>query len=470
MLAEAGPGHEAAHGAGVVEPVAVQHHTSGGDDDGGPARERPAVERGEVSAHVQRAAVDDAFLGRIEDDQIGVEPGRDGALARKGVDAGRAGGEDFDEVLHPGLAGRFPQGGEGDGHPRFDAGEPVRHFADVVRALPLLREVVAGVVGRDGVDGAVGQPFPERGDGLRAAHRRAAGVPLGHHRSVDAVVEGEIVRAGLGVGLLPPGAGLADQIHGAGGGLVHKVDGGAGVFGHGQGFLDRDLFGQFGAGAVQVFDADPAVVRVLPGAVRDDGVVLGVDVGEAVQADHLAHDLQDRVPVSHGGAAVGGVHLDGPDALGGELLQLPWHRFVPLDHRPVQRDVAAGLAGQFLLVQDRCERGLAGVAGDAEVDDRGGPAPQSGRRGGPVVIEGAEPPGDLGYVAVPVDAAGNDQQAGGIDDAVRVRDRLGGVHQPVDAAVPDHNVGLLAAETVDHGAVGDDEIWGVGHRCPPRLK
>ena len=278
------------------------------------------------------------------------------------------------------------------------------------------------------------------------------------------------MRAGLGVGLLAAGAGLADQIDGAGGGLVHKVDGGAGVFGHGQGFLDRDLLGQFGAGAVQVFDADPAVVRVLRGAVRDDGVVLGVDVGEAVQADHLAHDLQDGVPVRHGGAAVGGVHLDGPDALGGELLQLPRHRFVPADHGAVQRDVAPGLPGQFLLVQDGRERGFPGIAGDAEVDDGGGAAPQGGRRRGPVVIEGAEPPGDLGYVAVPVDAAGNDQQAGGVDDARGGRDRLGGVHQPVDAAVPDHNVGVLAAEAVDHGAVGDDEFWGVGHRCPPRLK
>ncbi|BAS10963.1 hypothetical protein AHiyo4_43850 [Arthrobacter sp. Hiyo4] len=346
-----------------MEPVAVHHHASGGDDDGRPARERPAVERGEVGAHVQGVAVDGSFLDRIEDDQVGVEPGGDGSLAGKGVDAGGAGGEDFDEVLDPGVAGSFHQGGECDGHPGFDARESVRHFADVVRALPFLREVVAGVVGGNGVDGAVGKPFPERGDGLRAAHGRAAGVPLRHYRSVDAVVEGEVVGTGLGVGLLAAAAGLGDQIHGSGSGLVHKVDRRAGVFGHGQRFLDRDLFGQFGAGAVQVFDADPAIVRVLLRAVRDDGVVLGMDVGEAVQADHLAHDLEDGVPVRHGGAAVGGVHLDGPDALGGELLQLPGHRFVPADHGAVQRDVTPGLPGQRLLGKHGVQRGFPGIPG-----------------------------------------------------------------------------------------------------------
>ncbi|BAS10962.1 hypothetical protein AHiyo4_43840 [Arthrobacter sp. Hiyo4] len=71
-------------------------------------------------------------------------------------------------------------------------------------------------------------------------------------------------------------------------------------------------------------------------------------------------------------------------------------------------------------------------------------------------------------MAVSVHAAGNDQQAGGIDDARSGGDRLGGVHQLVDAALPDHNVGPVAAEAVDHGAVGNDEFWGVGHRCPPK--
>ncbi|MCY1381180.1 hypothetical protein D9M69_690560 [compost metagenome] len=83
---------------------------------------------------------------------------------------------------------------------------------------------------------------------------------------------------------------------------------------------------------MQVLNADPAVIGVLFGAVDNDGVMLGVDVGEPVKAHHLAHYLQDGVPVRHGGTAVGGVHLDRPDALGRELFQLPRHRLVPADH------------------------------------------------------------------------------------------------------------------------------------------
>ena len=108
VLAEAVAGHEAANGAWVMEAVGVQHHASGGYHDGGPAAECLAVEGREVRAHVQGGAVYGAFLGGIEDDEVGVEPFSDGSLARKGVDPGRSCGEDLDEVLHPGGRRRRP--------------------------------------------------------------------------------------------------------------------------------------------------------------------------------------------------------------------------------------------------------------------------------------------------------------------------------------------------------------------------
>ncbi|CAH0316671.1 hypothetical protein SRABI128_04707 [Microbacterium sp. Bi128] len=320
------------------------------------------------------------------------------------------------------------------------------------------------------MDGSGGKPVPQRGDGLGAAHRRAAGVPLGEGGAVDGVVQGEVVRARFREGVHSVAAGPGDEVYGPRRGLVHKVDGSVGVLGHRQGLLDRDLLREFGPGPVQVFDADAAVVRMLLGAVGNDGIVFGVDVGKAVEPDHLAHDLQDGVPVGHGGAPVRGVHLDRTDTFGGELFELPRHSLVPLDHRAVQGDVAAGLACQFLLVQHRGQRGLAGVAGDAEVDNGGGAAPEGSGGCCPVVVQGTEPSGYLGDMAVAVHATRNHQLAGGVDAPGGSGDRLGSVHELDDRPAVHHDVHILAAETVDHGAVGNDKVWGVGHRCPPSRK
>src|SRR5205807_10348084 len=98
---------------------------------------------------------------------------------------------------------------------RLHAGDARADLTEVHRA-PALVERVAAVVAAHGLDLAPGDPRPDAGLHLlipdRWRHQVADGVPA----SVDAVVQAQEMRAGLGHRRQPPRSGLADQVDGEG--------------------------------------------------------------------------------------------------------------------------------------------------------------------------------------------------------------------------------------------------------------
>ena len=170
--------------------------------------------------------VDGPLLLRVEDGDVRVAAQAQPPLGGQAEDGGGVVGHPPDQVgqLHPpGVV----QLGEGNGQGGLQADHAAGGLGQ--GALLLLRGV-GGVVGGDGVDGAVLQPGDDALDVLGGAQRR---VHPGHGALGEHLVlgEGEVLGAGLTGEGDPPLLHPAHDIHRLGGGYVTDVHMGPGLLG-----------------------------------------------------------------------------------------------------------------------------------------------------------------------------------------------------------------------------------------------
>jgi hypothetical protein len=366
---------------------------------------------------------------------------------------------------HP-VLGHEP--GECHRQPCLHPGQAVGHDADVVAVLRLLRRGVAAVIGAkrvDIVDIADDGAGAQRGHRPRRAQRGATHEALRVVASVSALVEGEVVRAGLGVGADAAAAGGADQVDRLRGGLVHEVHRCPDVLGGGEHLRHGGSLGQLGAGERVVPGVSALIRGGEPLCVLDHVVGFGVHVRDAALGVQRAQHLEHGVRLCHDDVLVRREHLDRPDATVGHCRDLLRRGVVPGDHAPVQRGVAPGDGGEIPALLHGIERALPRLR-DREVDDRGGAAPERRDTRSCVVIELGVLAEPLPDVTVRVDPARDDELARGVDRPLVRRERQHRVLYRDDPAVRHDDGGRAAAARVDDGAAVDDEVrrlWE-GHR------
>ena len=164
-----------------------------------------ALERGIIDVRDLVGRGDASSFGRIDDDDVGVAARCEDTLAReRAVELCRVFGQNLSHLLRRDAALGHALGVEQDAA-RLHAGQAAGDLREVALSGVLLRQGEAAMVGGDGLDRAVGQRGPE---GLLIglfAQRRCADEAgrVGIVRLViAAVVEQEVVRAGLDVDLL----------------------------------------------------------------------------------------------------------------------------------------------------------------------------------------------------------------------------------------------------------------------------
>ena len=268
-----------------------------GVDD--PAAELAAVEGGVAGPAGQLGPVDRPGGGRVE--------ARPGWPARPGATgppwppqppaAGRPGGEPLDRGGQVQVAG-LDQLGEGHGQGGLQP-EHARRGRGPLDLLVLAG--VGGVVGGDGVEGAVGQPLADGLDVGLLAQRR---VDL-EHRVIGAgglVGQGEVVGGGLGGDPHPAGPGRPDQLDRAPGGDVAQVQPAAGQLGQQQVAGDHHLLGGGRPAGQPEHGRHLALVHL--GAVGQRGV-LGVVGDHRVEGPGVLEREPQQPGLADGPAVVG---------------------------------------------------------------------------------------------------------------------------------------------------------------------
>ena len=190
--------------------------------------------------------------------------------------------------------------------------------------------------------------------------------------------------------------------------------------------------------------------------------IFGVDEHEGVERGGALHDLEHEAILNHEDVGVGHEELEGGDALGCHVLHLG-EGFVVLAEvgdGHVERVVDAGFAGGF-GVPGGFGLGQGVAAGlQGEVDDGGGAAHGGGAGAGEVVVGGGGAAEGHVEMGVDVDAAGEHEEVGGVDQGVACGMDAGGYLGDLFAF--DEDVGALLAGGVDDGAVLDE----CAHRFP----
>ncbi len=202
------------------DPPARQHRPH-------PAGDLPALVAGVVDVHVVRRRRQHLRRGRVVDDDVRVRARGDRALARV-------------EPEHPGRgrAGQLDPAAPRDVpvdhalvqqvHPVLDARQPVRDLGEVAEPHLLLRlEAERAVVGRDHRQVVRAQPAPQRRLVLAGPQRGGADVLGALEPGPGEVVVGQeqVLRAGLGEGVVPLVARLRDLRQRLLRRQVHDVDG-----------------------------------------------------------------------------------------------------------------------------------------------------------------------------------------------------------------------------------------------------
>ena len=279
------------------------------------------------------------------------------------------------------------------------------------------------MVGGDGLDVAPTQGFPQEGllalvpDGGRADVPGRLGIIL---VEVHAVVQQQVLGAGLHVDLLAPVPGVLDFLQRF---LVGQVDddhGGLRCLGDAQQAGDRLRLqigrpGQGMAGRGEL----PAVFPLGDHAVDDPGV-LAVDAADAAQGFQLLQ-RPVHIPVAHHHGGIGHVHFERGDALGEHIRQFRPDGLVPVVDGHVEAVVAEGPSVGLLVPQVQAIMQALALVGAGEVDDGGGAAPERRPAAGVEIIRRGGVAHIQVKVGVGVDEAGEQQAPGHIHHPVDVR-------------------------------------------------
>ncbi len=269
--------------------------------------------------------------------------------------------------------------------------------------------------------------------------------------------EHQVLRASLRQGMQAALLRVLELAQGVLVGEMHDVHRGAGYMRDGDGAV----------GGLSFCMGRPAV-RVMVGlgfALReharnhdvDYAAILGVDAAEGVQQACLVHDLVHQPVVDHEDAGIGHEELEGRDAflhhgfhLGQALRAVARSK---VGHGHVQSVVDAGLA--VALGQPGFQSLTHGVAAglQGEVDDGGGSAHGCGDGAGAVIVGGYGAAEGHVEMGVHVDAAGHNEETGGIDHGVAGSGNVGG--DLPDRLSVTEDVGLVLSVGVDDGAILD---------------
>ena len=264
------------------------------------------------------------------------------------------------------------------------------------------------------------------------------------------------MRAGLGEGWQTAVAGFADLIQRVFTGEMHDVDGHAGDLGHGDGAVDGLSLGARGTGKRVV---DGRLLAFGQGLLHDHinyGPVFGMHADERAVFRGLLHGLEDGGVIDHEHVGIGHEELEAGDTFADEVVHVFEAGVGQVGDDHVQAVVDAGLA--LGLLPPGVERGahLCSARLYGEVDDGGGAADGGGACAGEEVVGRRSATEGHVEVGVRVDAAGQKQQAGGIDNGAGCCRGDTGTNFLNHCAV-DEYVGLRGGICVDDGAVSDEE-------------
>ena len=271
--------------------------------------------------------MDRASSGRVEEDQVGIAPDLDGALARQAEPTGGGGGDEVDHPLEgdPALGHAFAVGDRQEGlDPRRAIGDPVER--DTAGGLGLLGiEPIGDVVRGDEVKRAVGQTGPQ-GVAIRHGTEWRRDDVAGAHGGVGILVpllgQREVVRTRFGRDANTGRLGATDLVERGRRREVHDVDRGAARTGEGERPGRGDRLDVRGPGRrVESWCGVTAAERVRDGRVEEDGI-LAMDLEHPVSSAHEPHGVEQlaisQPEVEHHERLRGGdARIDG----GGELRQ-----------------------------------------------------------------------------------------------------------------------------------------------------
>ena len=197
---------------------------------------------------------------------------------------------------------------------------------------------------------------------------------------------------------------------------MDDVDRHAGHLRHGDGAMHGFGFGSRGARERVVDGRGLALGQRLLHDDVDDGAILSVHADQRAVLGRLAHGLEDGGVVDHQHVGIGHEELEAGHAFAHHVVHVFEAGVGQVGDDHVQAVVDAGLA--FGLLPPGVERGAhLGAAGlDGEIDNRRGPADGCGPRAGLEVVGGVGAAEGHVEMRVRVDAAGQKQQAGGVDD------------------------------------------------------
>ena len=193
----------------------------------------------------------------------------------------------------------------------------------------------------------------------------------------------------------------------------------------------------------------------------DRAAIFGMHADQAVVFGGLAHGAKDRGVIQHENAGIGHEQFEAGHAFANEFAHL-----FELRGAEVGDDAVEGVVGHGLVMRlfhpgiERLAQRLAFVL-DGEIDQRGRPAESRGRCAGQEIVgAGGAAEGHV-EVGMNVDAAGDDEQSGGVDDAASILDgksRSDGRNLVANNA----DVGDEGVRRSDDRAVADDGIKAHG--------
>ena len=343
------------------------------------------------AAHHVLGAEDVVGVGIIHH-EVGVGAGGNDTLA--GEHAVELGGVFRQNAAH-GSQRNFSRGHAEGVHqlaPSLHAGQTPGDLGKVAPTGLLLLQSEGAVVGGNGLDLALAQPCPEGAAILRLADGRRADIAGGAGIVliiIHAVVQHQILRASLHIHFLPPTAGSGDlRQRGSVGEMdddhrdVHRL-----------GDAQQAAYGlrlqNVGTGLGVGGNAHLPFGLFLLDEGVDNAAVFAVDAADAALFLELFQSLvHGLVPDHHGG--VGHVHLEGGDAGGVHIVDLPLDVLVPVVDGHVEAVVAPALTvGLFVpKVQTVVQR--LPLVGAGEVHHGGGAAPDGGPGAGVKIVGGKE--------------------------------------------------------------------------------